>query len=783
MAKKGNELINPEDLRVVLKIISKNWYFFVILPALAGGLAYLYTSRLVDVYAAETQILVNPNESLDQSRVINAYSDFYRNQNNLTNQKRIINSYDLVQKTLSMVDFKVSYFIDGRLRTTELFGDAPFKVFVSSMSNSLYNTNFKLQVIDERNFSLTYYKDDVEISKEFEFDKDIVDSDFVMFIENIQISKSNASSLSKIEYRFIPHNESYLVSKYRSSIDIDSETNTTILKISVADEVSERAKMFLDTLAKNYIDYTVQTRIEINDNTLLFIDKQLAEITSVLDSIEFELEIFKEDKAILDLSREESQYFEELSDNEFKQREIRLKIETLNSLEDYIINSSGLTFLPPSTYILSGDKFLTNSLETLYELEMDKISGLKTYTQDNKSFTSVNEQIDLIKVNLLEYIVSSRKAFADQLKEIVTQGNEIEQLIKGVPKSQRELLNIDRKRQVNEKMYLFLLEKRANTIITKAAIVPDARIIQQSRNMGVIGPNRVGFYQKFIGGAVLLAALITAIRFLFFSRIENVAELKSTTDFPVLGGLPSMGKKFDKRLVVQENPKSNVAESFRALRTNLQFLGDAKSRQIMLTSSAHPGEGKTFTSVNLATIFALAGKKTVIVDFDLHKPKIHKTFNLKNELGVSSIVAKGVPIENCVQDSVIQNLSVITSGPIPPNASELVLFDKVTELIKYCRENFDYVVLDTPPIFLISDALQLMKHSDVNLIVANTQNATKQSVSAIEEAVKVHEKRNIYFVLNNIKQVKWSYYYSKYGYKYGYGYGYGYGTGYAQKND
>jgi len=780
MSKQNNSLIDPDDLRVVIKIISKNWYFFILLPAIAFAASYLYTRRLVDVYAAETQILVNSNESFDQSRVINAYSQFYQANNNISNQKRILTSYDLIKSTLDQLDFNVSYFIDGRLRVTELFGDAPFKVEVKNINSTYANIDYRFKVNSEEDFYLTFTIDKKEYTKLYKFGEENIEPGFIFVVHNLKLKEPNIADAAKIEYRFVPHNEPYLVSKYRSGMTIKSEEYTTILSVSVADEVVERAKMFLDSLSKNYIDYTVQTKVDVNENTLLFIDKQLSEIVSILDSIEFDLELYKESRSILDLGREEQQYFEDLTKADFNIRELELKLSILDALENYVLENSENTFLPPSTYILESDNFLTMSLEKLYELQLSKITGLRTYTEESRRFSNIDTEIDLIKKSLLSYISDSRNAFKEKKKEITKQKNYFESLIKDVPKSQREILNIQRKQQVNEKMYLFLLEKRANTIITRAAIVPESKIIQRSRSVGKIGPDRAGIMQKFILAGIVLAALITAIRFLFFSKIENVRELKAISNYPVLGGLPSLGSKLENRLVVNENPKSNVAESFRALRTNLQFLGDGTRKQVLLVSSAHPGEGKTFTSVNLATIFALAGKKTVILDFDMHRPKIHKTFGLENLEGISSILAKNVAIEGCIRDTQVENLKLITCGPVPPNASELILSEKVSQLIEYTRKNFDYVFVDTPPIFLISDSLQLMKLTDINLIVTNTNNATKQGVSALEDAIKVNDKKNVYFILNNIKQARWSYYYSKYGYKYGYNYGYAYGYGYGQ---
>ncbi|MEY4329680.1 MAG: hypothetical protein RL609_428, partial [Bacteroidota bacterium] len=226
-------------------------------------------------------------------------------------------------------------------------------------------------------------------------------------------------------------------------------------------------------------------------------------------------------------------------------------------------------------------------------------------------------------------------------------------------------------------------------------------------------------------------------------------------------------------------PRSNISESFRSIRTNLQYLLPKDDKKIMLVSSLHPGEGKTFVSVNLASTFAKAGKRVILLDFDMHKPKIHKVFKRQNISGISSFLVNQKDWRESVIHSEIQNLDIILAGPVPPNASELVLSSKVDDLIAELKDNYDFIIIDTPPLALISDSLVLMNKVQLGLFVMNTQKATKQGVRFLEDTLEQNEISHVTLLLNNIKQNRWRYYYSKYAYKYGYGYVYGYGYGYG----
>ena len=307
-----------------------------------------------------------------------------------------------------------------------------------------------------------------------------------------------------------------------------------------------------------------------------------------------------------------------------------------------------------------------------------------------------------------------------------------------IPKSQRDLIGIERKLKVNESLYVFLLEKKANTVIARAAIIPQTSVIESARSQGVVGPNKARTRYISMGVGFLLAFLIGTIRVVFFDRVDSLRDLKAMTTMPVLGGIPEYKELDEAPIAIQAKPRSNVSEAFRAIRTNLQFVipEEGDLGRVMLVSSLHPGEGKTFLSTNISSVLAKANKKVVLIDFDLHKPKVHRTFQLENVSGVSSILIGQTRVEQCVVQSQVLNLDIITAGPIPPNASELVLTDPVEELILWARKNYSYVILDTPPIMLISDALVLAKHTDASVFAMNTEKSSKVGVQIIEVATK-----------------------------------------------
>ena len=772
MSKNKTSIIGVEDVVNIWKIISKNWYILVISLLVSFSVSWLYTYRLNEIYAAQSQVLLQNNETYDyQSQLFKGLG--YYNQD-YSNEIQVISSNDLINKTLSKLKFNISYYIVGRIKTTEVFDAMPFEVSIQMNNYSLYETDFKLRIINDKQFELSYSKENKIISLNGNFNEPIKEVDFFITIKrNELLNVETLEDLRQINYVFRVHNTNELISKYKSALKLENVPSTRIIQLTLEDAIPYRAVTFLDSLAKVYIDYTAESRIKINENTLDNIDKQLKEITSILNGIEDNMEIYKANKGVLNLTRQENQYFDNLTSLEAHKKEYELYIGSLESLEKYVIstgNSKDEKLLPPSFYIEPGDDYLKTALGKLYTFQMNKNEALTVATEINKGINQLDQNIELLRKNLLTYISNSKNGLRQKIADIDVQIEEYTNIIKLLPKTQRDLLTIQRQLDVNEKIYGYLLEKRASTLITRAGILPETTIIESAHSLGIVKPDKTKISYYFLLAGFVIALIIVFLRITIFYKIQSIEELKKMTNLPVLG---QVNQIFESDIettypnIVDKDPRNPITENFRIIRTNIGFMANETTSKIILLTSYNPGEGKTFCSVNLATILAKASRKVLLIELDLHRPKIQEALKLSSGTGVSNILIGRTRIEECILKTSITNLDTILSGPTAPNASELILSKALGDLFEYARTNYDYVIVDTPPIGLITDAIVIMRYSDVNLFVLNSKFANKNVISFVEEFVSNNKIKNLGLILNGVKRS-----HSRYSYGYGYGYGY-----------
>ena len=779
-------IIDVNDLRSILRIFSKNWYFVVVALILSAVLSYLYSYKIPEVYGASTQILLKDKDTYNYQTAVYQNIGYVAAYGDIVNQKRVLTSYDMISRTLDKLDFDVSYYIIGRFKKTEAYGGMPFDVKIQILKPKLFEKPFDLHIVDAEHFELSYDRGAGIIKKVFPFDTDVADlddGDFTIRVNRlIAITPQKLEDLRGTDYQFVCHSRQFLVSRYIFGMTVENLEYTSILEVRVEDEIPMRAKMFLDTISLEYINYTLKSEFDINDRTISYIDKQIDEVSGIMASYEDDMERFLNTKNILDLNKQEDQYYNELVKYDAQKREFELMIESLNSLEDYVVNIGEEKLLPPSFYILNDDVFLRNMLTELYGMQMSRNSLMFDATDVNPDIMKQDSVMALNRANLMMYLTNTRKAIEERIRDVEVQINDYTRLIKGVPANQRGLLNIRRKLNVNEKLYEFLLEKRANTVIAKAGIIPTTKVIERARGLGVVRPDKVKILYTFMVGGVLLSMMLVFVRVLFYDRVENAEQLRSTTHLPVFGEIIASEKAEENYVVVDSDPKSAITESFRTVRTNLEYLPASDKGKVVMVTSYRPNEGKTFCSVNLSAILAKAGKKVLLLELDLHKPKVGSNLGMHAVQGLTNILVGKVPVGECVQPTQIENFSVILSGPTPPNASELVLSKHLPELFEWGRHHFDYVMVDTPPVGLITDALLMMRYVDATLFVINTRFANKDHIKNAVETANASTSKNFGFILNGVRMKKSRYYYNTnygYGYRYAYGYGSGYGYGYG----
>jgi capsular exopolysaccharide synthesis family protein len=774
--KKNSSPIQINDFKLIWKIIAKNWFIpFLIVPVFYL-IGYFYVYKIENVYQASVELLKS-NDAFYKGSVISDNS-FYGSSRSFvdnSNEIRIITSYDIMKETVDKLQhqLEVSYFLVGRVRTTEQFSGSPFNVLISNINPILYEKKFDFKILNYDEYELKYLSNGVETKKTGKFNESLIDVDF-----NIQINREHSfvrnstEQLSKLDYQIVIHDLNNLVKNFKQVLKVDNPDYTNVLVLTMDDIIPQRAILILDTLSQVYINKSVNARFDINERTISYINKQLEDVSGSLNEIEDTMQLYKQAHNILDLDWEREDFFKKLAIFDGRKSGLNLKIDAINDLEKYIIEDKDPEFLPPSIYIIDGDEFLTSSVEKLYSYQIDLNTQLGFSKEINPRIVEIRESIKKLKQNILVYLNNTRNATYKIIENINNEISNYVSEIKSIPPKQREMLNISRKVAVNEGLYNFLLQQRANAKISKATIVPDIKVIDSPRNKGVVSPDKKKIMSTFMGVGLAIALTIIIIRVLFFTTIETVEELKEKTFLSIIGDLPFQKGVSNLGFIVEDSPSSYIAEAFRTLRTNLQYVILNSNKKTILVTSNAPGEGKTFTTINIGAILAKSGKKVVLLELDLHKPRIQKALEMNADIGISTFMVGKNSLDEIVKPTVIQNLYTILSGPIPPNPSDLVLSEKLKELMDYAKANFDYVLIDTPPAGMLADASYLMQYSDINLFVLNTKMATKQVINLFEGLVKDNSIKDVYLVLNGVKRKRSKYYYSRYGYGYGYGYGY-----------
>jgi tyrosine-protein kinase Etk/Wzc len=772
-------LLDTNDIKSVLRIVTKNWWILVSLVAIFYLAGYIYAYKLPDIYSSSTKLLLQSNDKYNAQSVINSNSFGYQSYIGNSNEISVISSYDLLKKVVDKLNVNVSYFIKGRLVTKEFYTGIPFKVDVSFINPSFYEQDISFKILDQNHYSISYIEDKVIHTQDGIFGLDFVNTNMKIKIQtNGTLNPGYVNALKETDYFFKIHNPNSLVYQFKGALIVNNLSMSNVLEISLNDNIPARAIAFLDTLSNLYIENTVNSQFELNSNTIHYIDIQLDQIADILNNIEDTLQMYKENKHILNLDREEQEYFTQYSQYDHDKAGIELQMGALNDLEQYIIVDKDSAFLPPSIYMIS-DAFLKSGAEELYRLQLSINSNLNSITYQNAALVNARKRIKLLKEDLLTYIGNTRIALNEQINNFNEQLGKYIDHIKTIPAKQRGLLNIQRRQDINEKLYEFLLQQRATTVIEKAAIIPQTKVIETARLLGQVEPKRSKIYYTFMGIGAIISLFVIFFRVTFYDRIDNIQELKLKTTLPILGEILSAPLVTDVSIAVEDNPKSPLTESFRTLRTNLQYMAvDTLSKVILFTSNG-PSEGKTFCSINMSAILAKADKKVLLLEFDMHKPRIYKALGITSDQGLSSIIIGKSKIEDCIKHTSIVGMDVILCGPVPPNSSELILSEKVKDILNYGKENYDYVIVDTPPLGLISDAFILMRLADINLFVLNTRFAYKDAISYVQETVQVNKIKNFGFVLNNVKRKKSKYYYNRYNYGYYGGYGYGGYGGYG----
>ena len=604
--------------------------------------------------------------------------------------------------------------------------------------------------------------------------------------EDVARDAARLESATAQHFRIRVKSRAQRIGQYRGALQTNNVERTSVITMTCTDVLPDRAKRFLDTLAATYIDYTAEARLATNMQTEKFINGQLDEINALTDTLERQVDYYRAQNEILDLTREQNEYFNTLVDLERQLREMEVQAESLDDLGIFLSAEDGDAELPPSSYFMLDDPWMAEQVGELMELEAKRSAMLLDVKPGSYQVRRIDSSAQHLRGNVVTYLADKMGTVERRRVDLQSDIRQLESRLSDLPKTQRDILTMERKLGVNEKLAVYLLERKAATIIARASITPEASLIERARYAGMVGPDKRRTILTHTAVGFLIALALAVARMVFFERIESTSELREAVSAPVIAGIPFYKEMGDDPIACRADSRSAVTESFRALRTNLQYLLAKEDANVVLVSSLHPQEGKSFVSANLASILAKAGKNVALVDFDMHKPRVHTYMGLANESGASSLMIGKAKLSDVLKPGAYPSLDVLTAGPIPPNASDLILSDRMKTTIAELKAKYDYVILDTPPILLISDALVLMEHVDTAMLVTNVGKSSRRGVQHLEDLLEQNGLKHASFVLNGVKTKRWAYYYNRYAAKYGYAsygaeYGYGYGYGSAER--
>ncbi|SNR49633.1 polysaccharide biosynthesis tyrosine autokinase [Flavobacterium sp. ov086] len=779
------------DFKGFLLKIASYWKWFLVSLLIAFTIAYQVNVRKEKIYAMQTMISIkeesNPFFTSNTSLVFNwgGISD------QVNGISTILQSRSHNELVVDKLQYYIDYLEQGKYNFVDSYGATPFYVNIDKSRPQLANTLISIKFLSESEYQIKIPFENNSVSlitySTNAYSKTSVQP--AVFVKRYKVGEQvslpflnwklqindNPGFYKGKEY-FVKFNDfDGTVSRYRGVNVEGDKGGGSLLTLSMQGTNKARMVEYLNATVRMLIKIQLDGKNQFATNTIRFIDSTLVAMESQLKQTGNELKIFRKDKNIYEIQGGGEKVSNKIMDFDVERDQVSRKIAYYNSLKAYLNNSVDYSRLPAPSVAGIEDPNIVTNVSKLIALSTQR-SEMAYAVKSDKIFKDFDNQMRAVKDVLLENITTAKTSLLYDLSLVNSKIGEAESTVKRLPEEQQELLKIQRKYDLNDNIYNEFLKKRNEAEIVKASNLSDIHFIDSAKDIGggLIGPKTSANYVLALFLGILVPLLFVFALFFINNSIQNTDDISKLTDIPLIGVIGV--NKDAVNLAVFDKPKSALSEAFRGIRSSLQFLYKKQqvsgSKTLMITSSIS-GEGKTFCSINIATVFALSEKKTVVVGLDLRKPRLADEFGLINQLGVVNYLIKQNSVDEIVNKTQIPNLDVILSGPIPPNPSELILSDAMKEMIDELKQKYDYVILDTPPVGLVSDALELVQYADVTLYIVRQNYTKKEMITLLNTRVKRGELNNASIVLNGYENK------AKYGSSYGYGYGYGaYSNGY-----
>lgn len=771
------------------------WFVFSVIVCIACAWGYLRLTT--PVYNISATVLIKDDKKGGGTSVSSelermGLDGFVSSSGNVDNEIEVLRSKSLSEEVVNNLGLFVTYMDEDEFPKKELYQTSPVLVSLTPQEADKLPGRMEVAMTLQPTgvMDVQMKVGDKEYRKEFEKLPAVFPTDegtVAFFVNNDTLSAVRPESVTKERHITAFINRPFSVAKgYASSLSIAPTSKTTsVVVISLKNTNPRRGRDFINKLLEMYNINANNDKNEVAQKTAEFIDARIGIISKELGSTEQDLENFKRTAGITDLSSEAQIALTGNAEYEKKRVENQTQINLIVDLQKYL-QGSEYEVLPANVGLQDGG--LVGAISRYNEILIERNRLLRTSTESNPAIVNLNTSIRAMRSNVQATLDATLKGLQITKADLDREASRYSRRISDAPTQERQFVSIARQQEIKAGLYLMLLQKREENAITLAATANNAQIIDAAiADDNPVSPKRMMVYLVALffgmGIPVGIIYLIGLTKF----KIEGRADIEKLTSLPVVGDIPLADEKSGS-IAVFENKNNLMSETFRNVRTNLQFMLE-NGKNVILVTSTISGEGKSFVSSNLAISLSLLGKKVVIVGLDIRKPGLNKVFNIpQKDHGITQFLTNpSMNLMDLVQPSDInRNLFILPGGAVPPNPTELLARDGLEKAIETLKTNFDYVILDTAPVGMVTDTLLIGRTADLSVYVCRADYTRKAEFTLVNELSENKKLPNLCVAINGLElqKKKYGYYYGygKYGKYYGYGKRYGYGYGYGEKH-
>lgn len=764
-AEKSNQLIQ----KVANKFFNL-WPWLIVSAVLGVGLAYCYLRISFPAYKIHASVLVqddNKSTDLGEASILRDFG--LMGKSNVDNEAEIFKSRSLMEQVVRDMRLNVSYFSEGKVKNTETFGGRPvdFRFLVPSTDTSDITAQYVLQ-FDKKsitNYTLT--------SKEQEFKGHLGDT--IQLPEGPALV-TPAAGYAKWNYE-VPLTIAIapvdaVTQKYLASLKVEMPNKqVSVIYLTLSDIIPAKGEAILNQLITAYMQANVTDKNRIADSTIQFIQERLRLVFGELNDIEKDIERFKTANKLTDLTAQSGLLLQNTSEYAKQQTGQEVQLSVVQALEQFLKDNLNNARVVPSSLVMQDANFIA-LVQRYNETQMQRDRMLMSLTPSHPSVITTEEQLSNLRIELLSSIASVKRGIEVSVSELKKRTTGMDAAITTIPAKERAFLDYSRQQAIKQELYLFLLKKMEETAISKSATIASARVIDRAKSdPSPFKPSKTMIlFMGLMGGLVLPFALSFG-KDMINTKVASMEDIVNNTSIPVLAEIGHNGA--NQIVAVTMNSRQLIAEQFRSLRTNLQYLIPNKQEKTILITSSMSGEGKSFLSINLAATLALANKKVILLELDLRKPKISENLNLQKTGFTNFIISEGADWRTMIQTAGQENMTfdILASGPLPPNPTELLMLPKMTQLMEELKASYDYIIIDSPPAGMVTDAEIMATYANLTIYLVRHHYTYRQQIRLVEKLYHKQTLPRINIVVNDVEVRKG---------RYGYGYGYGYGSYHAE---